>query len=217
MMLGDAFNRRKKLAADLQKWTNRLSQSGCDRRHYRTLRLEGADAFVPEPGTEKVSTRHYTVEECRARIGEILKEDRSLALRISLTNQVARARVEDLDGVERELTVPELLVLKSDIIPKLEAAARAVPTRPDDIHVVEEGEGFVRHRAIKKIQKKKETLTEKGHKVEEIETVGYDVAETTDYGVPRREAWNEIDRIQDFGERVKQAINQANKTELVSI
>lgn len=216
-MLGDAFNRRKKLGADLTKWMNRLSQAGSDRRHYRTKTLEGDGAFAPEPGTEKVTTRHYTIDECRQRIDEILREDRSLALRISLTNQVAKATIEDLDGVSRELTVPELLVLKSDIIPKLEAVARAVPTRPDDLHVVEEGDGFVRHRAIKKVQKKKETLTEKGHKVEETETVGYDVTELTDYGVPRRDAWNEIDRIQDFAERVKQAINQANKTELVAI
>lgn len=216
-MLGDAFNRRKKLGADLTKWMNRLSQSGSDRRHYRTRSLDGADAFVPEPGTEKITTRHYTIEECRERIEEILREDRSLALRISLTNQVAKATIEDLDGVKRELTVPELLVLKSDIIPKLEAVARAVPTRPDDLHVVSEGDDFVRHRAIKKVQKKKETLTEKGHKVEETETVGYDVTELTDYSVPRRQAWNEIDRIQDFAERVKQAINQANKTELVAI
>jgi hypothetical protein len=217
MMLGDAFNRRKKLAADLTKWMNRLSQSGSDRRSYRTATLDGDGAFRPESGTEKVTSRHYTIEECRERIAEILAEDRSLALRISLTNRVARATIEDLDGVKRELSVPELLVLKSDIIPKLEAVARAVPTRPDDLHVVEEGAGFVRHRSIKKVEKKKETLTEKGHKVEETEVIGYDVVELTDFGVPRRDAWNEVDRIQDFAERVKQAINQANKTELVAI
>ena len=104
---------------------------------------------------------------------------------------------------------------------RYKAGARAfpklVPTRPDDLHVVEEGDGFARHRTIKKVQKKKETLTEKGHKVEETEIVGYDVVELTDYGVARRTAWNEVDRIQDYAERVKRAINQANKTELVNI
>ncbi|MGE0710563.1 MAG: hypothetical protein AB7N76_27220 [Planctomycetota bacterium] len=54
-------------------------------------------------------------------------------------------------------------------------------------------------------------------KVEEVETVGYDVTETTDYGLPRREAWDEVDRIQDFAQRVKEAINQANKIELVEL
>lgn len=103
-MLGDAFNRRKKLAADLQKWMNRLGQSGSDRRHYRTKSLDGDGAFVPEPGTEKVTNRHYTIEECRDQIRTIIAEDRSLALRISLTNQAAKAVV---DGVERKLSVPE--------------------------------------------------------------------------------------------------------------
>jgi hypothetical protein len=41
--------------------------------------------------------------------------------------------------------------------------------------------------------------------------------EHTDYGLPRREVWNEIDRIQEFAERVKQAIYEANKTELVEL
>ena len=36
-----------------------------------------------------------------------------------------------------------------------------------------------------------------------------------DYGLPTRDVWNEIDRVQEFLQRVKQAINRANKTELV--
>src|SRR3954466_3932789 len=96
LTLGDAFNRRKKLAADLQTWTARLKLGGAVRRSYRTKAIEGADAFAPEPGSEKTTTRHYTVEECRTRIREVLEEDRTLALRISLTNQRARAEVTDL-------------------------------------------------------------------------------------------------------------------------
>jgi hypothetical protein len=41
--------------------------------------------------------------------------------------------------------------------------------------------------------------------------------EVTDYGVPRREQWDAIDRIGEFAQRVKQAINQANKTELAEL
>ena len=85
------------------------------------------------------------------------------------------------------------------------------------MNVYEEGKGFIRHRRVKKVERKRETLTEKGHKVEEVEVTGYDVTETTDYGLPRREAWNEVDRIQEFAQRVKQAINQANKVELVEL
>jgi hypothetical protein len=217
LSLGDAFTRRKKLAADLATWIGRLAAAGTDTRKYRTKSIEGQGAFVPEPGTEKTTHRHYTIAECRERIAAILAEDRALAIRISLTNQRAKAKVVDLDGFERELTVPELLVLKDDVIPKLEQVARAIPTRAEDVSVFEIAEKHQKHRAIKKLEKKRETLTEKGHKVEEIETIGYDVVETTDYGIAQRDAWNEIDRIQDFAERVKQAINQCNKTELVDL
>ena len=217
LTLGDAFNRRKKLAADLQAWMARVKLAGATRRHYRTRSIEGDGAFSPEPGSEKTTSRHYTVEECRAKIREILDEDRSLALRISLTNQRARAEVEDLEGVVREHTIPELLVLKDDIIPKLEQAARALPLRADGVNVIDKGDGFELHRAVTKVERKKETFSDKGLKAEEIELVGYDVVETTDYGLPSREVWNEIDRIQEFLQRVKQAINRANKTDLVDL
>lgn len=217
MTLGDAFNRRKKLSADLQTWINRLSQAGIERREYRTKAIEGKGAFEPEPGSERRTHRHYTIEECRARIAEVLVEDRHLALRISLTNQRARARVVDLEGVECELSVPELLVLKTDQIPKLEQVARALPTRADGVNVFDTQEGLVRHRTIKKVERKKESLTDKGIKIEETQIIGYDVVETTDYGVPLREAYNDIDRIQDFAQRVKQAVNEANKTELIEL
>lgn len=215
--LGDAFNRRKKLGADLETWIHRLSQAGAERRVFRTRAIEGDKAFEPEPGSEKRSHRHYTITECRERIEQILDEDRQLAMRISLTNQRAVSKVVDLSGTERALTVPELLVLKGDLIPKLEQAARAVPTRADGVNVIEQGDSFIRHRTVKKVEKTKQTMSDKGIKVEEVETIGYDVVETTDYGIPLRESWNEIDRIQDFAQRVKQAINQANKTELVEL
>lgn len=217
MTLGDAFNRRKKLAADLASWTNRLKAAGSTKRTYRCKAIEGAEAFTPEPGSEKTTTRHYTVEECREKIGVILDEDRVLALRISLTNQAARAEVEDLSGMARTYSVPELLVLKDSIIPKMEEAARAVPLRTDGVNVIGTGDNHVRYRTVNKVERKKETFSEKGLKAEEMETLGYDVTEVTDYGLPAREVWNEVDRIQEFLQRVKQAINRANKTELVDL
>lgn len=217
MNLGDAFNRRKKLSSDLAAWTNRLKSSGVTRRTYRTKAIEGHHAFAPEPGSEKTTMRHYTVEECRAKIREIVDEDLVLALRISLTNQAAKAEVVDLDGKTRTYTIPELLVLKDSIIPKLEEAARAVPLRADGVNVMESGDNHVRYRTVTKVERKKETFSDKGLKAEEMETLGYDVVEVTDYGLQSREMWNEIDRIQEFLQRVKQAINRSNKTELVEL
>ncbi len=217
MMLGDAFNQRKRISAEIQSWVNRLIQAGKDVRQYRTLTLEGEKAFVPEPGSEKTSQRHYTVEECHQRIEELTKQDRELALRISLTNQQARAEVEDMDGTVREYTIPELLVLRNEIIPQMENVIRSTPTLADGVNVFDQGDGFVKHRSIRKIERKKQTLSDKGHKVEETAIEGYDVVETTDYGVPVREVWDKVDRIQEFAQRVKQAINQANKTELIEL
>lgn len=174
MTLSDAFNRRKKLAADLQSWIQRLAQAGVERREYRTKAIEGDGAFTPEPGSEKSTQRHYTIEECKTRIEELLREDRELALRISLTNQRAKAQVEDLDGTVREMTVPELLVLKNEIIPKLEQIARATPTRADGVNVFEQGEGFIKHRTVKKVERKKETLVAANGNAQKVSTLeGY--------------------------------------------
>jgi hypothetical protein len=216
MTLGDAFNRRKKLGADLTTWIGRLQSAGSTRRSFRTHAIEGGEAFVVFEGSEKMTTRHYTVDECRAKLAQIVAEDRELALRISITNQRARAEVEDLDGVTRSYTIPELLVLKGDIIPKMEQAARAVPLRSDTVASYETGPDFVKHRTVTKVERKKETFSDKGLKAEEMELVGFDVVEITDYGLPARSMYNEIDRVQEFLQRVKQAINRPNKTELAS-
>ena len=217
MTLGDGFNRRKKLSGDIEAWTNRLKSSGNTKRTYRCKTIEGNAAFTPEPGSEKTTSRHYTVEECREKLREILEEDRILALRISLTNQQATAEVEDMAGKTVTYTIPELLVLKDSIIPKLEEAARAVPLRTDGVNVMESGTNFIRYRSVTKVERKKETFSEKGLNAEEMETLGYDVTEVTDFGLPSREIWNEVDRIQEFSQRVKQAVNRANKTELVEL
>lgn len=217
LTLGDAFNRRKKLAADMAAWIGRLKASGAVKHSYRTRAVEGADAFVALPGSQKTSTRHYTIDECRAKIAEIVAEDRALALRISLTNQRATAEIEDLDGVVRTYTIPELLVLKDDIIPKLEESLRAVPLRADNVDVVEQHDDHVMHRAVTRVERKRETFSDKGLKAEEMELLGFDVVEVADYGLPTREMWNAIDRVQEYQQRVKQAVNRANKTELVAL
>ena len=120
MTLGDAFSRRKQINAQIDTWIRRLQLAGRDSKKYHTEAIEGADKFKPTPGTNKEYLRSYTIEECRAKIDELLKEDRELALRISLTNQKAKAKIIDFDGREREMTIPELLVLKNEIVPKLE-------------------------------------------------------------------------------------------------
>jgi hypothetical protein len=161
--------------------------------------------------------RFQPAQEARCGPAAILAEDEQLALRISRTNQQARAEIEDLDGRRRVLSIPELLVLRDDAIPKLEQAARAVPLRADDVSVYESGDGWVRYRLVKKVERKREMFSDKGLKVEEVELLGHDVVEVTDYGAPRREQWDVIDRIGEFAQRVKQAINQANKTELAEL
>jgi hypothetical protein len=74
----------------------------------------------------------------------------------------------------------------------------------------------VKHRNVTKVERKRETFSDKGLKAEEMVTLGYDVIEVTDFGLPQREMYNEIDRVQEFLQRVKQAIHRANKTELAS-
>jgi hypothetical protein len=215
MTLSDGFNQRKKIQAELDKWIGRLSQSGTNKKEYFTKAIEGDGAFEAEPGSLRESQRHYTIEECQAKIAELIEEDEQLAIRISLTNQIAKGTVTDLDGNQRELSVPELLVLRNEIIPKRLNIARAIPIQSQDVNVIEEADDHMVYRRVTRREKKKQTLTEKGHKVEETEIEGYQIMDMTDYGRNQRDVWNEIDRIQEFAESVKRAINEANKTELI--
>ena len=128
--------------------------------------------------------------------------------------------IEDLEGNVRSYTVPELLVIKDDVIPKLEQALRAVPVRADNVSIFDTAPGPggpVKHRTVTKVERKRETFSDKGLKAEEMELLGYDVVEVTDFGLASRDMWNAIDRVQEFQQRVKQAITRANKTELVTL
>ncbi len=217
MTLGDAFNERKKVGAELEKWTNRLRQAGFLKREFTTKSIEGDGSFEPEPGSLRVSERHYTIEECQSMIESLIAQDQDLALRISATNQVATGTVVDLDGNERTLSVPALLVLRNDIIPKLEEVARATPVRSEDVNLIEEADGHIVHRSIKRIERKREIISEQGHKIEEIEIEGYKVVDVTEFGGPRRAVWDHVDRIQAYAAGIKQALNDANRTELVEL
>mgnify|MGYP001544153548 CR=1 FL=1 len=57
MTLGDAFNRRKKLGADLATWIGRLQAAGSTRRSFRTHAIDGGEAFVVFEAREIRSAR----------------------------------------------------------------------------------------------------------------------------------------------------------------
>ncbi len=226
MTLGDGFARRKQIDAEIQTWINRLTLAGRDQYQYHTKSIgvveEGDDKnedrgepFKPIPGTKKQYERNYSIEECQENIERLIKEDRSLARRISLTNQKATAKLVDLDGTEKEMSIPELLVLRNDIAPKLENAARAIPKLAQNVEVVETHDKSAKWRSIMRQYKTKESLSQKGHKISNQKVDYYIVDEITDYGFPERKIFDEIDKIHDFQKRVRNAINEANKTELI--
>ena len=217
LTLGDAFSLRKQLAAELENWTNRLRYAGRENVSYQTKKIEAEGAFTPIPGTNKEFKRNYTIEECQAKITELIEEDRKLALRISLTNQKARAKMIDLKGNEVELSIPELIVLKNDIAPKLENAAQAIPKKAKNVEIMQVTDKFTKWRTIYPVYKTKQSLSEQGHKIEEEYIDYYNVEEITDYGVDERKVFDDIDKIHEWQQRLKEAINQANKTELLNL
>ena len=217
LTLGDAFSRRKQIESELQNWTNRLKLAGTDTKRYDTREIDGDDKFKPIPGTNKDYIRNYTIEECRVKIEELIKEDRKLAMRISITNQNAKAKIIDLDGSEKELSIPQLLVLKNDIAPKIELAAQSIPKLATGVEILEKGDKFIKWQNITPIYKQKQSLSEQGHKIEEEYIDLYKVQEIIDYGKPQREVFDEIDKIHEWQHRLKEAINQANKTELIDL
>jgi hypothetical protein len=215
MNLGDGFSRRKQIDAELENWLARLRLAGRDTLQYRVASIENKDNLVPIPGSKKEFKRTYTIDESLEKIKMLIEEDRKLALRISLTNQQARAKVEDLDGTEKELTIPELLVLKNDIAPKLENMARGIPVKTKGVEVTSETGNAMKWRNINKVEKAIQELSDKGHKIENLKVDYYQIDEVTDYGHDERDVFDEIDKIHLWLQRVRNAINEANKTELV--
>ncbi|MHA1149451.1 MAG: hypothetical protein ACTSR8_14535 [Promethearchaeota archaeon] len=215
--LGDAFSRRKQIEAELENWINRLKFTGRTSVSYQTKAIEGENKFVPIPGTKKEFSRSYTIEECQAKIKELIEEDKKLAMKISITNQKAKAKMIDLEGNEVELTIPELIVLKNSIAPKLENAAQAVPKLSKGVEVIEKTDVYTKWRTIYPYYKTKQSLSEQGHKIEEEYIDYYSVEEIMDFGVDERKVFDEIDKIHAWQHRLKEAINQANKTELLNL
>ncbi len=134
-----------------------------------------------------------------------------------MTNQKAKAKLIDLNGDEVELTIPELIVLKNDIAPKVEEASQSIPRAAKGVEVLESTNTILKWRSIFPVYKTKQSLSEQGHKIEKEYIDFYNVEENTDYGFDEREVFDEIDKIHTWQHRLKEAINQANKTELVEI
>ncbi|MFX0090902.1 MAG: hypothetical protein ACFFBD_03990 [Candidatus Hodarchaeota archaeon] len=217
MNLGDAFSRRKQIDAELERWISRLQLAGRDTLQYETKAIEGEGQYVSIPGSSREYTRTYTIKECLEKINVLIKEDQELARRISLTNQKAKAKLIDLDGVERELSIPELLVLRNEIAPKKEKAARTIPILAKGVEIVEKTEQYTKWRSITPQYKRKQSLSDKGHKIEEEYVDHYKINEVKDYGYLERKVFDEVDKIHEWVQRVKKAINEANKTELVEL
>lgn len=215
MTLGDGFSRRKQIESELETWMNRLRLAGRNTTKYQTKEIEGDNKFNPIPGTKNEYLRHYTIEECNIKIKELIEEDRKLAMRISITNQQAKAQMEDLEGNIVELTIPALLVLKNDIAPKLERAAQAIPKLNQNSEIMEKTSDYNKWRNVNPFYKTKQSLSEQGHKIEEEYIDYYNVEEVKDFGYDERRVNDEIDKIHAWQHRLKEAINQANKTELV--
>ncbi|NHI94345.1 MAG: hypothetical protein EAX96_17770 [Candidatus Lokiarchaeota archaeon] len=217
LTLGDAFSRRKQIESEIQTWISRLNLAGMDTKTYQTKKIDGEDKFKPIPGTKKDFLRNYTIDECRNKIDELIKEDQKLAIRISITNQKAKAKIIDLNGIEKELTIPELLVLKNDIAPKLERTAQAIPKLRKGVEVIEKADNYIKWRIVSPKYKIKQSLSDQGHKIENEYIDYYDVQENIDYGIAEREVFDEIDKIHAWQHRLKEAINDANKTELIDL
>jgi len=215
--LGDAFSRRKQIESEINTWISRLNLAGTDTITYQTKKIDSDEKFKPIPGTKKDYIRNYSITECRNKISELIKEDQKLAIRISITNQKAKARIIDLDGIEKELTIPELLVLKNDIAPKFERAAQAIPKLRKGVEIIEKTDQFVKWRLVTPKYKIKQSLSDQGHKIENEYIDYYDVQEISDYGMAEREVFDEIDKIHAWQHRLKEAINDANKTELIEL
>jgi hypothetical protein len=217
MNLGDGFIRRKQISAEIENWTKRLSLAGRDSHQYVTKDIEGDNRFVPIPGSIKEYKRAYTIKECQQHIDDLIKEDLNLALRISITNQKASATFIDLDGQEKTCSIPELLVLRNEIAPKMEQAAKANPVQAKGVDIMETQDDYIKWLAISPQYKHLQEMSDKGMKVENDIIEKYTVEEVKDYGLQEREIFDKVDEIHLWLQRIKNAINEANKTELIEL
>ncbi len=219
LTLGDAFSRRKQIESEISIWKNRLPYSNRDSIQYNTKAITGDEQFIPIPGSKKEFFRKYSIEEIREKLDILIKEDIELALRINKTNQVAKATITDLDDSEKEYTIPELLVLKNNIAPKLEDNLREIPLRQSGVEILEKNDDqkFIKYRTVYEYSKNIQEMGPKGQIITNKVTDYFDIQEITDYGLIDRTIYDEIDKIHLWAMRLKEAINQANKTPLVEL
>lgn len=201
----------------MESWYNRLVLAGTNTVKFEIKKIKGKKAFEPIPGTRTEFKRNYTIEECQNKIQELIEEDKKLTIQISLTNQKESVKVIDLDGKEVALTIPELLVLKNDIAPKLERAATSIPKLAKGVEIIEKTGEYTKWRSVTPYYKTKLSLSDKGHKIEEKMIDYYEVQEYADFPKPEREVFDAVDKIHAWQQHLKEAINQANKTELIEI
>lgn len=218
MNLGDGFSRRKQVQNEFQTWLRRLALAGKDEITFTTPELgDSEDKAIP--GSLKKFTRNYTIGECEAKLDSLIKEDTQLAHRISLTNQVAKAIMTDIDGNSVELTIPELIVLKNDIAPKLSEIVDNIPRRAIGEEVIESDASStnIKWRKIKTMISRTREVGKNGFQRDVDVVQGYQVKEVMDYGFPERYIFDRKDKIAAWETRLKEAINQANKTLLVDL
>ena len=134
-----------------------------------------------------------------------------------LPNQLEKATLIDLKGSEKEYSVPELLVLKNDIAPKLENLQRSIPIRAQGVDIIEEKTDSIKYRIITETKKSVQQMGEKGQVITNNVTDFFTVEERIDYGFNQRTVYDEIDKIHQWLVRLKEAINQANRTPLAEL
>ncbi len=96
-------------------------------------------------------------------------------------------------------------------------AHRAIPKLPNGVEILEKKGKAIKWRDVAPKYKHEQELSDKGIKIEKDIIEYYNVSENTDYGMPEREIFDEVDKIHKWLEGIKSAINEANKTELVDL
>ncbi|NUM36983.1 MAG: hypothetical protein HUU50_20780 [Candidatus Brocadiae bacterium] len=208
MNLSDAFTRRKEIQEEISLWTNRLEVSGCNRKVYLL------DTEKKEVALKEANYREYTIEECLQSLHNLMQEDKNLAIRISKTNARVEVELEDFDGQIRKVSIAELLILKESIIPNMQKIVQCKPVA-DLGKEVKKMQGYIEYESIQPSVKQIEDVKE-GVKITKQVIEGYTKVVVEDFGISQRQKYDEQDKINHFARRVKKALNEANKAELVA-
>ncbi len=208
MNLSDAFTRRKEIQEEISLWTNRLECSGINKKIYLL------DAEKKEIALKEATYREYTIEECLQALHNLMEEDKNLAIRISKTNARVEVELEDFDGNIRKVSIAELLILKESIIPNMQKIVQCKPVA-DLGKEVKKLQGYIEYESIHPIVKQVDDVKE-GVKITKQVIECYTKTVVEDFGITRRQQYDEQDKINHFARRVKKALNEANKAELVS-